>query len=104
MTLPVDGAFEEVVLPTYTVLARFREPAVDGASAVRQVVERLTAAQEPFHEVTVQQEDQGERFHLVVVRFVLVSVDPQTAVAGLSETLTAAGLTPDEVWAAEQLS
>lgn len=102
MTIPLDGLgdTDDVVLPTYAVLARFREIATDGETAARRVVERLTAAQEPFHEVTVHPD--GDE-HLVVVRFVLVSVDAGTAVAGLSETLAAAGLRPDEVWAATEL-
>lgn len=102
MAAPLDNLSDtgEVVLPTFSVLARFRASAPDGPAAVRSVVQRLTAAEEPFHEVS-SQSDGGDQ--LVLVRFVLVSVDAQTAVVGLSETLTAAGLEPDEVWAAGQL-
>lgn len=104
MTTPVDlpdeNGMDEVVLPTFTVLARFRESAPDGPSALHQVVDRLTTAAEPFHEVTVREQD-GDQ--LVLVRFVLVSIDAQTAVAGLSETLTSAGIVPEEVWAGAQL-
>ena len=39
-----------------------------------------------------------------MVRFVLVSVDGHTAVLGLDETLRAAGLSPDEVWAGNQVT
>lgn len=98
--LPEENSLEETVLPTFTVFARFRERAPDGATAVRQVVDRLTAAQEPFHEITVREEDGVQ---LVLVRFVLVSVDAHTAVTGLSETLMSAGTGADEVWAGPQL-
>jgi len=104
MTTPVDlpdeNTLDEVVLPTFTVFARFRESAPDGPTAVRQVVDRLTAAREPFHEITVQEQDGGQ---LVLVRFVLVSIDAHIAVTGLSETLAAAGTGADEVWAGPQL-
>ena len=93
----------ETVLPTYAVLARFRETASGRDAAVRQVVTRLTEAEEPFHEVDVERED-APGTYLVVARFVLVSVDGETAVAGLHETLTLAGLAPDEVWLASQVS
>lgn len=112
MTRPVAGYCRvvtetsdliETVLPTYAVLSRFREEAASREAAVRQVVGRLTEAQEPFHEVVVEREE-GSSTYLVVARFVLVSVDRETAVAGLYETLTDAGLTPDEVWVDRQLS
>ena len=101
MTLPVDELDDDPVLPTFAVLARFAVAAADPQDAVRDVVGRLTAAGEPFHEVTVERHD-GDAF-LVVARFVLVSVDAHTAVIGLGETLTAAGVAPDEVWADRQL-
>ncbi len=104
MTSPTGDAPDavgDVVLPTFTVLARFREHALDGPAAVRRVVERLTAAQEPFHETTVHADGADQ---VVQVRFVLVSIDAHTAVAGLSETLTAAGVAAEEVWAGPQLS
>ena len=89
------------MLPTFAVLARFTSTAGGPEDAVRDVVARLTAAAEPFHEVTVERPD-GEGF-LVVARFVLVSLDAGTAVNGLHETLQLAGLAPDEVWADRQL-
>jgi hypothetical protein len=87
----------ELVLPTFAVLARFREQATAPEAAVRAVTARLTEAQEPFHEVDVERED-APGTYLVVARFVLVSIDGQTALAGLHDTLVAAGLAPDEVW------
>jgi hypothetical protein len=93
----------DLALPTYAVLARFREQAPSREAAVRGVVERLTAAEEPFHEVDVERDEGADGF-LVVARFVLVSVDGTTAVAGLHETLVEAGLAPDEVWVDRQVS
>lgn len=84
-------------LPTFSVLARFQSTAETGGEAEREVTSRLLAAQEPVHEVNVErQEDSG--VWMVTARFVLVSVDGHTAVGGLHETLTIAGLRPDEVW------
>lgn len=98
----LDALDDEVTLPTYEVLARFRVPAGE-TDAVASVTARLSAAQQPFHEVTVERrEDDGST--MVLVRFVLVSVDQHTAVLGLDETLRAAGLAPDEVWADHQLN
>lgn len=91
------------VLPTYAVLARFRETAPSAEEAVRGLVARLRAADEPVHEVEVEREEDPGTW-LVVARFVLVSVDAGTAVAGLTETLAEAGLEPDETWSAGQVS
>ena len=97
----LDELDDDPVLPTFAVLARFATTAGGPEAAVRDVVGRLTAAAEPFHEVTVERQDGN--VVLVVARFVLVSVDAHTAVTGLHETLTAAGVAPDEVWADRQL-
>ncbi len=100
--LPDRAAEADEVLPTFAVMARFAQAAGNRDEAVREVVGRLTAAHEPFHEVTVAREADG--LHLVVVRFVLVSVDASTAVAGLHETLVTADLVPDEVWSEGRVS
>lgn len=84
-------------LPTFSVLARFRSTHETSEDAERDVAARLTAAEEPFHEVTVERHDDDGAW-MITARFVLVSVDAGTAVAGLYETLNAAGLAPDEVW------
>lgn len=105
MTEPIKEPVEEPleVLPTFAVLVRFREGAPTGEDAVRGLVARLSAAEEPFHEVEVErQEDEGT--WMVVVRFVVVSVDEGTAVAGVHETLTSAGLRPDEAWSVGQVA
>jgi hypothetical protein len=104
MTIPELGDDTgETVLPTFAVLARFREPAQSAEGAVRAVERRLAAADEPFQEVTVEREE-GPSTWMVVARFVMVSVDAHTAVVGLSEVLDEAGLAPDEVWADQQIA
>jgi hypothetical protein len=93
----------DLVLPTYSILSRFRVEAESSREAVESVVARLTAAEEPFHEVTVEPREPDGSW-LVDVRFVLVSVDGHTAVLGLDETLRGAGVTPLEVWADKQVA
>lgn len=107
MTLaPDDGTpdvdrLEDVTLPTFVVLARFAEAADSAEQAEKSVRARLTAARGLFDDVLVERrEDDGT--WLLEVRFVVVSVEAQTAVAGVSETLTAARLSPDEVWVAPE--
>ena len=98
-----DDLALDVALPTYPILARFRETADTEAEAVEQVVERLSSAAEPHDAVTIERrEDDGT--WLVVARFVTVSVDAHTAVAGVHDDLHAAGLSPDEVWAERPLA
>lgn len=93
----------DAALPTYALLASFTVPGQSASDADRAVVSRLSAAEQPFHEVRVERrEDDGS--WKVAVRFVLASVDGQTAVAGLHETLMAAGLAPDEVWLDKQVA
>lgn len=104
MTGPMD-AFDsfDAALPTYALLASFTVPGASASDAERDVVSRLSSAEEPFHEVRVERrEDDGT--WKVAVRFVLASVDGRTAIAGLHETLTAAGLSPDEVWLDKQVA
>ncbi len=98
-----DDLALDVALPTYPILARFRETADTESDAVEQVVARLSSAAEPHDTVTVERrEDDGT--WLVVARFVTVSVDAHTAVAGVHDDLHAAGLAPDEVWAERPLA
>jgi hypothetical protein len=94
---------DEVVLPTFTVLARFRQPAEDEAAAVRAVVAALSAQHEPFHEVEVERQEEPGTW-MVVARFVISSVDVHLAVEGVSDTLRLAGLVPDEVWSTGQVA
>lgn len=88
----------EVALPTFPVLARFRSQARDAAGAVAEVVERLAPVRGLFDQALVERREDDGSFW-VVARFVTVSVDAHTAVLGVHETLTTAGVTPDEVWA-----
>lgn len=96
--LPLDDLGpDDVGLPTFVVLARFAEAADSAEQAERSVRERLTATRGLFDDVAVERrEDDGT--WLLEVRFVVVSLDPQTAVTGVCETLAAARLSPDEVW------
>lgn len=98
---PLDTT--ELVLPTFAVMARFREVAATQDDAVRSVVARLTEREEPFHEVVVEREEEPGTW-MVVARFVVVSIDGHTAVLGVSETLQGAGLVPDEVWLDAQVA
>ncbi|MCW2498568.1 MAG: hypothetical protein JWN87_244 [Frankiales bacterium] len=100
MTSPETG---ELVLPTFAVLARFRESAATSDAAVRSVAARLADRDEPFQEVLVERQE-GPESWMVVARFVVVSIDAQTAVLGVSETLGGAGLAPDEVWMDRQVA
>jgi len=104
MTTSADDDMSlDVALATYAILARFRETAETEESAVEQVVDRLSSAAEPHDLVTVERREEDGSW-LVVARFVTVSVDAHTAVAGVHDDLHAAGLQPDEVWAERALS
>jgi hypothetical protein len=106
MTLDLDPVQDldetqpaEVTLPTVPVLARLRSDAPDARAAVADVGRRLEPVRGLYDEVVVErQEDDGSFW--VVARFVTVSVDVHTAVAGVHETLSTAGVGADEVWAA----
>jgi hypothetical protein len=101
MHLPRAGQVQRMtdfdVLPTFALLARF---VVDGGTAeeaTAHVERRLSAVPLPFDQVELERrEDDGT--WMVVARFVEPSLDSHTATAGLHDTLTAAGLIPDEVW------
>ena len=99
----MTDSVDEMALPTFAVLARFQERAASGEEATRTLVERMTRSEQPFHEVRVERQDSAGCW-LVLVRFVIVSIDAHTAVFGLSETLTVAGMVPDEVWVDGQVS
>ncbi len=88
----------DTALPTYAVLVRFLEPAVDRDAALAQVRDRLTARAEPFDDLTASLHPMDGRW-VVTARFVIVSLEPHTAVAGLHAALQQDGLDFDEVWA-----
>lgn len=98
-----DDLALDVALPTYAILARFRESAASADDAVDAVTSRLADCGERFDQVTLERADDDGTW-LVVARFVTVSVDAHTAVAGIHEDLHSAGLAPDEVWAERALS
>ena len=88
----------DTALPTYAVLAQLSRPAGgSGAAAVRSVETDLRAAAAPYDLVTVERQDDDGTWRLRA-RFVVVSVDGETAVTGVHETLVGAGVHPDEVW------
>ena len=93
----------EAVLPTFVVLARFRQEADSEEGALARVRRMLTDKGEPFDDIAPErQEDAGT--WMVNARFVVVSVDSHTAVAGVHETLQGHGLAVDEVWADAQVA
>ena len=93
----------DTALPTYAILARFRERAASASDAVEKVIRRLTDCGERYDEVALEREDDDGTW-LIVARFVTVSVDAHTAVAGIHDDLHSAGLAPDEVWAERQVA
>lgn len=94
----VDELPAEVVLLTVPVLVRLRSHAPDERAAVADVIARLEPVRGLYDEVLVERrEDDGSFF--VLGRFVTVSVDVHTAVVGVVETLTAAGVQVEEAWA-----
>jgi hypothetical protein len=92
-----EAAPVEVALPTFGVLARLRSTAADEPAAVAEVTGRLAPVAGLFDDVTVERrEDDGSWW--VVASFVTVSVDAHTAVLGVHDSLSAAGVPVDEVW------
>ncbi len=91
------------MLPTFVVLARFRQAASSEDEAVALVRRMLTDAGEPFDDVAPERSEPDGSW-MVNARFVVVSVDSHTAVAGVHETLRRQGLAVDEVWADAQVA
>ena len=63
----------------------------------------LTAAGEPFDDIRPERAEPDGTW-MVNARFVVVSVDSHTAVAGVHDTLRRGGLAVDEVWADAQVA
>jgi hypothetical protein len=97
------GPAGETVLPTFVVLARFQQVASSEDEAVTHVRRMLTDAGEPFDDVAPERAEPDGSW-MVNARFVVVSVDSHTAVAGVHETLSRQGLAVDEVWADAQVA
>lgn len=93
----------EAVLPTFVVLARFRQEADSEEAALAHVRKMLSDKGEPFDDIRPER-DEGDGAWMVNARFVVVSVDSNTAVAGVHETLQGHGLAVDEVWADAQVA
>ena len=93
-----DGA--GTVLASFAVTARFRRTAATAEQAEREVRTALRGGL--FEDVRVEPREPDGRW-AVDVRFVLVSLDGETAVAGVHESLRLAGSAADEVWLAERL-
>jgi hypothetical protein len=99
-----DDALDEGAAPlhSFAVLARFRR----AAASAEDAEEALRAELEPVHglfdDVRVEPPEPDGRWALDV-RFVVASLDAETAVNGVHETLRGSGLSPDEAWVAERL-
>jgi hypothetical protein len=99
--LPEHGG-PGVFLHSFGVMARFRTPAADAPEAERQVRERLQVVRGLYDDTRVEPQEPDGRW-AVDVRFVVASLDGETAVEGVHATLREQGLVPDEAWLAEQL-
>jgi hypothetical protein len=90
------------VLHSFAVQARFRRNAADAEQAEQLVRAELAPVRDQFSDARVEPQEPDGRW-AVDVRFVVASVDGETAVDGVHSTLRDAGLSPDEAWVAEQL-
>jgi hypothetical protein len=90
------------VLHSFAVQARFRRSAPDGAAAQQAVRSELAPVRDLFDDLRTEPQEPDGRW-AVDVRFVVASVDGETAVSGVHETLREQGLLPDEVWLSETL-
>lgn len=102
-----DDAFPEdggagLVLHSFAVQARFRRAADDAGHAEQLVRAELAAVRDQFDDARVEPREPDGRW-AVDVRFVVASIDGETAVAGVHGTLAEAGVPSDEAWVAEQL-
>ena len=99
----MTGAPElQETLHSFAVLARFRCEADGAEAAEHEVRERLHPVRDLFDDARVEPQEQDGRW-AVDVRFVVSSVDGETALTGVHTTLREAGLVPDEAWLAERL-
>ena len=101
--LPDDDEGAGTVLPGFAVTARFRRVAETGEDAERLVRAELRSSGQPYDDAKVEPREPDGRW-AVDVRFVVVSIDGETAVDGVHQTLREAGITPDDVWLSERLT
>ena len=92
----------DTVLHSFAVRARFRRAADDSAQAEAVVRAELDVVRGLYDDVKVEPREPDGRW-AVDVRFVVASLDGETAVEGVHTTLRDQGVTPDEAWVAERL-
>lgn len=97
-----DDDLTGTVLHSFAVLARFRSAADTAAEAEDAVRRLLRPVGDLLDDVRVEPREPDGRW-AVDVRFVVASVDGETAVDGVHRTLRDSDVTPDEAWVAEQL-
>ena len=90
------------VLHSFAVRARFRREADDPEQADALVRAELEVVRGLYDDVKVEPREPDGRW-AADVRFVVASLDAETAVEGVHATLAEHGLTPDEAWVAERL-
>jgi len=100
--LPTSGDGTEVVLHSFAVMARFRCAASSGQQAEALVREQLQVVRGLYDDAKVEPQEPDGRW-AVDVRFVVASVDGETAVAGVHDTLRQNQVPPDEAWLAQAL-
>jgi hypothetical protein len=90
------------VLHSFAVMARFRREADDGEQAEALVRSELDVVRGLYDDVKMEPREPDGRW-AADVRFVVASLDAETAVDGVHATLREHGLDPDEAWVAERL-
>jgi len=95
-----DGA--AAVLTSFAVTARVRLAAAGAADAEAAVRRQLAEAGAPYENLRVEPPEPDGRW-AVDVRFVVVSLDVETAVEGVHRTLVEAGVNVSEAWLSERL-
>lgn len=98
--VPEDNG--EPVLSGFAVIARLRLPADSPEAAEAQARRLLADAGAPYEDLKLEPQEPDGRW-AVDVRFVVVSLDVETAVGGVHRTLVDAGLAVDEAWLSERL-
>jgi hypothetical protein len=92
----------DLPLHSFAVIARFVR-AGDSADAAEKVVrEELQTVRDQYDDVKVEPPEPDGSW-AVDVRFVVASLDGETALQGVHTTLRENGLAPDEAWVAERL-
>ncbi len=92
----------DVPLHSFAVIARFVRPGTSAEHAEKVVRDELSAVRDQYADVKVEPPEPDGSW-AVDVRFVVASLDGETAVEGVHATLRENGLAPDEAWVAERL-